>query len=369
MNMKLVSAKPLLLLFILASAVGLAPRIWCAEPDVSITQVVGGLHSPRGLAFGPGERLFVAEAGDDTAASSILEIFDADDAHPRSREILTGLPSMGGNGQFTGVQDVATSGRDGDFKLYGVMGESPAGGGEPFGSFFRVDSDFDSTQEIRNVGRFDFNWTREHKFLVPSQFPDANPYRILILPGHTYLVDAGANTLDEVMADGSVKILVFFPNTPLADAVPTGIDQGPDGALYIGTLALVDSVVNGPAAKIYRVDPSQANLEKPWETPLTVFASGLFPTNGLQFGPDGNLYVSELFTNPSHDFGTVFSDPQGDVLKIPFGNPARHISLTGGTLRALGDVAVGPDGDIYVADGTAYAPPGSGSIVRIKLHK
>jgi hypothetical protein len=42
------------------------------------------------------------------------------------------------------------------------------------------------------------------------------------------------------MTDGSVQVLAFFPNTPLSDAVPTGLDRGPDGALYIGTLALVD---------------------------------------------------------------------------------------------------------------------------------
>jgi hypothetical protein len=366
MNIKL--PKLLLLSLTLALAgIALVSRASAGDPDVNIRQVVGGLHSPRGLAFGPGERLFVAQAGDDAEGSSILELLDPDDAHPNTRTVVSGLPTIGSDGEFEGLQDVATSGTGGNFTLYGVMGVSPHEGGTPFGSFFRADPDSGNRHPIINIGRFDFQWTKEHKNLVPDQFPDANPYRILIIPGHTYVVDAGANTLEEVMPNGSVKILAFFPNTPLADAVPTGIDQGPDGALYIGTLALVDCVVNGPAAKIYRVDPSHANLEKPWKTPLTEWASGLFPTNGLAFGPDGNLYVSLLFTNPSHDFGVVFSDPQGDVLKIPFTHPGKHISLTGGALRAAGDVAVAPNGDIYVADGTAYVPPGAGSIVRIRV--
>lgn len=358
----------LFLTALLAAAAALVvPQSVAGNDEVTLRQVVGGLHSPRGLAWGPGERLFVAEAGDDAAGSSILEVIDPDGLHPQTREIVTGLPTLGGSGEFEGLQDVATFGTKEDFQLYGIMGVSPHEGGQPFGSFFRANPDSGNIHPITNVGRFDFKWTREHKNLVPDQFPDANPYRIFVLPGHIYLLDAGANTLDEVMPDGGVKILAFFPNTPLADATPTGIDKGPDGALYIGTLALVDSVINGPAAKIYRLDPLQVNLEKPWKTPVTVFASGLFPTNGLQFGRDGNLYVSLLFTNPSHDFGEVFGDPHGDVLKIPFANPATHISLTGGALRAAGDLAISGEGDIYVADGTAFVPPARGNIVRIRI--
>jgi hypothetical protein len=287
--------------------------------------------------------------------------------YPQQKTILAGLPTVGGNREFLGLGDVATFGTNGDFKLYGLMELAPQGGlGEPFGSFFRVSLASGERHAIANVGRFDFHWARQHKDLVPDQFPDANPYRILILSDHIYIVDAAANTLDEVLPDGSVQVLAFFPNTPLSDAVPTGVDRGPDGALYIGILALVDSVVNGPAAKIYRLDHSQANLEKPWETPMTVFADGLFPTNGLQFGPDGNLYVSLLFTNPSHDFATVFKHPHGDVLKIRFANPSERISLTGGALRTAADVAIAPNGDVYVCDGTADVPAGSGSIVRIQ---
>ena len=42
-------------------------------------------------------------------------------------------------------------------------------------------------------------------------------------------------TLDEVLADGTVQILAYIPNTPISDAVPTCVAKGPDGALYILT--------------------------------------------------------------------------------------------------------------------------------------
>src|SRR5262245_30325221 len=50
--------------------------------QAAITEVVGGLHSPRGLAFGPGGQLFVAQSGDDTVDGSIIEILNPADSHP-----------------------------------------------------------------------------------------------------------------------------------------------------------------------------------------------------------------------------------------------------------------------------------------------
>jgi len=55
------------------------------------------------------------------------------------------------------------------------------------------------------------------------------------------------------------KILAYFPNNANGDATPACVAKGPDGALYIGTLALVNSIVFSPSAKIFRVDPSQTD--------------------------------------------------------------------------------------------------------------
>jgi hypothetical protein len=325
--------------------------------------VIGGLHSPRGLAFGDDERLFVAEAGDEGANGSIIEIKDAKSGHPKVRTIVSGLPTVGGDGEFLGVDSVVPFGDGERFGLYAIMGLSPHEVGEPFGRLLRIDKN-NHIQTLVNVGSFDFDWTNMHKDLVPGQFPDANPYSVVKVRGHLYVIDAGANTLDEVMPDGSIRILAFFPNEAISDAVPTCACEGPDGALYVGTLALVDSVVSGPSAKVYRLNPAQANLAKPWNTPMTVWASGLFPINGCAFGHDHNFYASQLFTNPAHDFGAVFGDPHGDVVKIPFAHPGTHIFLTGGALSLAGGVAVNEDA-VFVSSGTAHVAPGTGSIVRI----
>jgi hypothetical protein len=331
--------------------------------EATITEVVGGLHSPRGLAFGPGGQLFVAQSGDDTVDGSIIEILSPMAMRPHVRTIVSGLPNVGEEGEFSGVDGISVFGNGRNFGLYAIMAVDPQQTGDPaFGNLLRVNYR-NQVETLVNVGSFDYEWTDEHQWLVPfGDFPDANPYGVLVVPGHTYVVDAGANTLDEVMPDGSIRVLAFFPNNVLADSTPTCACQGPDGFLYIGTLALVDSLFLGPSAKVYRLDPSQANLPEPWNTPMTEWATGLWPINGCTFGRDGNFYASQLFTNPNFING---EDPEGDVVKIPFASPATHTFLTGGALSFTGGVAVGPNGAVYVADGTAFVPPGQGRIVRL----
>jgi sugar lactone lactonase YvrE len=214
--------------------------------------------------------------------------------------------------------------------------------------------------DITDIGDFDYAWSIEHTNLAPHDFPDANPYGVLALPDRLYVADAATNTLNLVKPDGSDEILAYFPNNTIADATPTCVAQGPDGALYIGTLALVDSLVFGPSAKVYRVDPSDTDPNN-FSTVLnvaTVWTTGLWPINGCAFAPDGSFYVSQLIT--SSDF------TGGDVVKIPFATPNVHTSLTNNTLTFPAGVAVGPDGNVYVSNGTAFVP--QGQVVRLANH-
>ncbi|PWT87602.1 MAG: hypothetical protein C5B55_14505 [Blastocatellia bacterium] len=338
----------------------IAPRS-NSEPAISV--VVDGLHSPRGLAFGPGNILYVAEAGDADHAGSIIEVRNSMSQNPDARTIVEGLPTIGDEGEFIGVDGISVLGRGANSAIYAIMGLSPQGtGNNVFGNLFKIDSK-GSTENLTNVGSYDFQWTGDHSYLW-EEFPDANPYGVLAVPGHIYVADAGANTLNEVLADGSVRVLAYFPNEVIRDAIPTCVAQGPDDALYIGTLALVDTFVFGPSAKVYRVDPTQVNLNDPSATPMTLWASGLWPINGCTFGSDGSFYASQLFTNP--DINNDFDHPQGDVVQIPFSNPSVHAFLTGGTLSFAGGVAVSPNGNVFVSDGTAFVP--EGRVVRLSSH-
>lgn len=339
---------------LLSSLAAFVPNL-LAKPAGTLTVVASGLHSPRGLAMGTGNILYVAEAGDAEHTGSILEIRNSMSNSPKTRTIASGLPTVGDEGEFIGVSGISVLGQGSNQSVYAIMGISPEEGGDPlFGSLLRFGFK-DSSQNIANVGEFGLAYTAAHPDPKEPE-PDSNPYGVLAIPGHVYVADAGGNILDEVFPNGTIHVLAYFPDEIIRDAIPTCVAQGPDGALYVGTLALVDSFFV-PTAKVWRIDPATVNLSDPTATPMTLWASGLHPINGCTFGPDGNFYASQLFTN------SFFVDPQGDVVKIPFADPGTHTFLTGGALGYAGGVAVAANGDVFVADGTFGG--GDGRVVRI----
>lgn len=197
--------------------------------DPPFVVVASGLHSPRGLDFGPGGQLYVAQAGDATGANgSIIEIRNAMSMNPKVSTVVSGLATVGDEGEFIGVDGISVRGNGVNAGIYAIMGLSPQAAAEPFGSLLKV-SPSGGTETVANVGSYDYTWTGDHSSLW-EELPDANPYGVLAVPGHLYVADAGANTLDEVRPDGSVQVLAYFPNTVLRDAIPTCIGQGPDGA-------------------------------------------------------------------------------------------------------------------------------------------
>jgi glucose/arabinose dehydrogenase len=328
------------------------------KADPPYTVVADGLQSPRGLTFGPGGRLYVAQAGSGGNTGAITEVRDAWTVAPVVRDVVTGLLSMDADnpGQYVGVDGISALGNG---NIAAIMAESQAKGEPaPAGHLLEVNV-AGKWRDVANVGDYNYAWSNEHQDLAYGDFPDSNPYGVLAVPGGVYVADAGTNTLNFVKANGAISILAYFPDNAIRDSTPTCIAQGPDGALYVGTLALRDSIVHGPSAIVYRVDPTQANpadLDTVMHV-ATPWATGLYPMNGCTFGGDGTFYASQLFTQWPPPFS------HGDVVKIPFATPSVHTFLTGGSLVVPGGVAVGPDGAVYVANGSVSAA--AGEVVRL----
>jgi hypothetical protein len=226
---------------------------------------------------------------------------------------------------------------------------------EQLGRLFWTDG-FGHSKTIADVGDFDYQWSLEHKSLVPEQFPDADPYALLPSKAGTWVIDAASNTLGKVSPWGQVSVTTFFPNPPVSDAVPTCVDRGPDGALYVSQL---DGVFNAAgAANVYRVVPG----EEP-----TVWASGLTSVTGCGFGPDGNFYAVEFSNKPlleaAPGTGEVVRVPPHSTSPVPV---VEHLSFPNGFLAGHWDDS------LYVSNWSVAPADGAlggatGEVIKIAL--
>jgi hypothetical protein len=191
-----------------------------------------------------------------------------------------------------------------------------------------------SFKPVLGVGDLDFAWSALHKNLVPDQFPDSNPNAVLAEDDVTYVVDAGANTLDTIK-HGKIVKRVFFgvPAGSPTDSVPTCVSRGPDGALYVGEL-LGGNFAPGHA-RVWRVT---SHSKKVW-------ATGLTAVNGCGWGRDGRFYATEFQRNGLTEGP---GDISGDVVRInSHGKILAHLGV--GQLTVPSGFAAGHD-DIYVSN-------------------
>ena len=357
-----------------ASAVAPAAR----GERARVTTVVSGLDNPRDLAFSADGKLYVAEAGHGgkfcfgqgagrLCGGSTSGISRVNVATSSARRVVSGLVSTASPNGFGagGLDGISILGE----RIFGIetsSGLSVAPGLLPpriealakrqLGRLI-VANDEGRWKTLANVGDRDFRWSGHHKRLVPGQFPDANPYGVLALRGSSWVVDAGSNTIDRIGRDGEVTVAKFIPNPPSSDAVPTCIDRGWDGALYIGELT---GGGNTPGASIvWRYAPDTGRLTK--------WAQGLTAVTGCGFAPNGKFYATEFSS-----LGLDNAAPgTGRVVLVPPHSTA-PITIVDG-LSFPGGFAAGPDGSLYVSNWSiapAAGPPGqpTGSVVRIRLH-
>jgi hypothetical protein len=349
-----------------------------ARPHAHMTVIASGLDNPRDLAFGPGGRLFLAEAGHggsrcipggpeggDTCFGFTGKIAVVNVAKHRVRTVIDGIVSLAGRdgSGATGVDGIDVLGRS---NIYGIItGARDFIPPNAFTAGFRArvkaqlgrlirGSVNGSWHTVADVGHRSFVWTSQHKNLVPDQFPDANPYGVYAASNsEQWVVDAAANTINRIDARGRVHVEAFLPNPPSSDAVPTCIDRGPDGALYVGQLT---GGGNSPgAASVWRFAPWQTHHR------LTKWATGLTAVTGCGFSR-GKFYAVELST-----LGLDHAAPNtGALVRVP-PHSSHPVKVLGG-LSFPGGFAAGGDGALYFSNwSVAPSAAGAGSVVRVTL--
>ena len=382
---------------------GAATEQASASPPISSPQmqvVASGLNSPKHITFGPGG-LYITESGtggpSGPACVAAIGVTGAPTTfcegptasvavlgHFGLRTVLSGLPSfteedtqetlgpsalafVPGNRFTPGGLGVLL--QDGLVKADGTT-SLPGPAASAFGKLLFEPSG----RVLADVAAFTAANPQSAATLggVGETTYDSDPYDVVPYRGGLAIADAAANTIEWLSPRGDLSRIAQLPTTPEAvpagalgpgspamtvdaQAVPTSLAVGRDGALYVGLLRGVPSLPG--TADVFRVVPGQA--------PVAV-VTGLTAVTDISFDPRGRLLVLEYNTGgllaPSTTPGALvrINLDRGQPVAAPAPLPVNGLfSPTG--------LAVSRDGAVYISNyGTSpgTATP-SGEIVRV----
>jgi hypothetical protein len=353
MTARIFRAAAVVLGAVLAAAVVAPAAAQAGGGHEGVTTIATGLDNPRGLAFGPDGSLYVAESGKGGAGPC----FDGPEgrscfgrsgaitkvSHGKQVRVATGLPSLASpeGTSAIGPTDVAVRGSAVVFTV--GLGTNPAnrdGLSPDLGSLRELDR-HGHVSQIADLAKFEATANPD------GGQPDSNPVSVALTPWGTQVVsDAGGNSLVEVGPKGKAGTLAVFPNSGPAQAVPTGVVRGWDGAYYVGQLTGVPFAPG--SASVFKVWPGH----KP-----QVFADGFTTIIDVAQGHDGSLYVLEIAKD-----GLAAPPSSGALIKVD-----RH-----GKKTTVLDTGLTMPGGLTVRGHDAYISncgvcPAGGSVVRVPL--
>jgi hypothetical protein len=369
------------------------------SPNATVTPIITGLNNPRGVVVDAKGSLYVAEAGPYLGQDPTHSTGDENGLTTGyvTKWLSPGSPAQqkAWSTQFTGLytnvnqipEVVGASGlsafgngcmknfhgRRNGCALYTIVGESQSGFEQEspgttapaqIGHLFRLNPGNGAPTDAGNIGDQQYQWTDQHKDLW-EEFPDANPYGVLVTrdsaKGHfrVFVADAGANTISEVSSDGSTRVIAYIPNDGVRDSTPTCVAQGPDGALYVGTLNLFKNGFGQTPGQsdVWRVDP---DTDEDFLSAAHLWTTGLTTVTSCTFDGEGNFWATEMFQLNE-------KAAPGDIVRIPFFSPTTLERIGGGQLPFPGGIAAGPGG-VYVAINSLTTEPNSGAVVKVSLH-
>jgi hypothetical protein len=236
-----------------------------AGPTATITPVVGGLAAPRGIAFDGMGSMYVSESGVAGAGPAGLTHSGKVDKYAWGHTTpswSTSFTSVYATEQPSAPPDVLgpegitavgkgrmrhSAGQRMGCQVLMVTGESTPGilaatdgavTDAQAGRVFRLDGATGAATVKSDVGSQMYQFTTEHQSLFPSDFPDANPYGIVATNAlgdeiRTFVADAAANTVLEIMPGGTARVVAYIPNEtapPFRDATPD-VHRGRAGRL------------------------------------------------------------------------------------------------------------------------------------------
>ena len=347
-----------LLLFLLMAA---APAS-AAPPQV----VASGLDDPRGIWADDGkhgDRLLVAE----TLSGDITEILTRKGSDAVVRPFATGVFGS----------DVVGHGFNTAFATAGVP---PEQGGGPFAGLVRVPRDGESVP-IADIAAYQ---VEDPDPVDQEDNPtETNPFGLAQVRHGFLVADSAGNDLLKIRKDGSIETVARFPTrslpypegdpdpnsppagTPIdAEAVPTSVAVGPDGAWYVAELRGFPFTPG--ASRIWRIEPGTEDVMCDPDAkrgPCRLYADGF--TSVIDIAWSGRtLLVLEIAKDgllALETAGEGSPPPPGALWAVEKG---KKTEIAAGELIAPGGVAVADD-DVYVTTGTLFGPD-AGAVVKIR---
>jgi len=309
----------------LAAATLVSTPAASADPAPALTPIGGDFVSPLHLAFGPGKSLYVADA----FTASIQKI-----------KLRTGVRTtlFQGTQPIPGV-DVASNGA---IKATLSIGDPTV----PLPTSLIGVNQAGKSWQLADLLAFEVanNPDGQDPAAPDSQ---SNPYSVLALKGRTIVADAGANDL-LVLRHGKVKTLTVFPTftgatCPLnnngdtsCDPVPTDVELGPDGYLYVSGLG---AEVEG---HIYKVDQWTGQIVQTW--------GGLPPLTGIAVSSHGTIYASSIFAGVILKIGR---DGSTSAASVPF---PTDVEIGNGMIVVGSMPLTGGPGAVYRVAPSAFVP-------------
>lgn len=139
---------------------------------------------------------------------------------------------------------------------------------------------------------------------------DSHPYGSVTSRSATYVADAGANALLKIDHRGRVSTVAVLPSKTVRitaaaaaanklnpcvvghdyvlESVPTDVEIGPNGKLYVSTLpGGAEDGSMGANGSVYRVNPKNGAVNR--------VATGFAGATNIAITPTGKIYVAELF--------------------------------------------------------------------------
>lgn len=342
--------KRLVVLALFLGLAVLASAVFAQDAEV----VASGLNNPRNVFLAEDGTLYIAEAGSGgntdvqgpygPAKAGLTAQISAVSPDGEQTVVVPSLISMdAGFGQLEGPTDVYVT-EDSYWVVLGMgMSDIPFEGGH-VEAVVQIDRESGEVKQFIDLGAFE-------QANNPDQSVEivANPADLAVdSDGKLYIVDASANDLMTwTEADG----LQLFASWPSADdqaqAVPTAVDIGPDGDIYVGFLSGFPFTPGSARIERYGVDGT-----------LKQTYSDLTLVTDIKVTADGEIYALEMASG----FGdTGYIAESGSLIKI---SDSGVETLVDGLNYPYG-FAIEPDGSFLVTVDSAFGAPDSGRVILI----